>query len=133
MNTTLNVRWGYFLPVLLVVLAACSDNTLAPFQPEVTNTTDSFQMQATAVKNASFDRTYSWSNTGQQATVNHSTTKTSGSARVTIRDAGGTVVYDKALSPSLNEATSTGTSGTWKIQVRLSGYSGTLNFRVQKL
>lgn len=122
-----------FLPLILVALSACSDNTLAPFQPEVTNTPDNFQMQATGVKNASFDRTYSWSNSGAQATVNHSTTKTAGSARVTIRDAGGTVVYDKALAPSLNETTSTGTSGTWTIRVRLSGYTGTLNFRVQKV
>ena len=121
------------LLLVLVALSACDDNTLAPFEPEVTNTPDNFQMQATGVKNVSFDRTYSWSNSGTQATVNHSTTKTAGSARITIRDAGGAVVYDKALAPSLNEDTSAGTSGTWTIRVRLSGYSGTLNFRVQKL
>ena len=122
------------LPFVLVTLSACSSsNTLAPFQPEVSNVPDNFQMQATGVKNTSFDKTYSWSNSGTQATVNHSTTKTAGTAHLTIRDASGTVVYDKALMPSLNETTATGTSGTWKIQVQLSRYSGSLNFRVQKI
>jgi len=122
------------LPFAFVVLSACSSsNTLAPFQPEVSNIPDSFQMQATGVKNTSYNKTYSWSNSGTQATVNHSTTKTSGTAHVTIRDASGAVVYDNALVPSLNETTAAGTSGTWKIQVVLSQYSGTLNFRVQKV
>ena len=133
MNNILKIALSYSLAAVLVVLSACDDDTLAPFQPEVTNTADNFQMQATGVRNVSFDRTYSWSNSGQQATVNHSTTKTAGTARLTIRDAGGAVVYDKALAPSLNEATATGTSGTWTIRVHLSQYSGTLNFRVQKL
>jgi hypothetical protein len=43
------------------------------------------------------------------------------------------IVYDKALVPSLNEPTTAGTSGTWSIQLRLTNYSGTLNFRAQKL
>ena len=123
------------LLLFVLALSACgsSNNTLAPFQPQVSNLPDNFQMQATGVKNTSFDKTYSWSNSGTQATVNHSTTKTAGTARVTIRDASGTVVYDKGLVPSLNEATATGTTGIWKIRVQLSQYSGTLNFRVQKV
>lgn len=133
MNTIRKVGYLHLLAILLVALSACDDDPLAPFQPEVTNVPDNFQMQATGVQTASFDRTYSWSNSGQQATVNHSTTKTAGTTRLTIRDADGTVVYDKALAPSLNENTATGTSGNWTIRVQLSGYSGTLNFRVQKL
>ena len=133
MNSKLKVRFGYFLPFLLVVLGACSDDPLAPFQPEITNATDSFQMQATGLTNVTYDKTYSWNNTGQQATVNHSTTIMKGSAHLTIRDAAGVVVYDKGMMPSLNEPTAMGTSGTWKIHVHLSGCSGTLNFRVQKL
>lgn len=112
--------------------AECS-NPLAPFQPEVTNATDSFQLQATGVVGVTSTLTYSWSNTGTKATVNHSTTTTAGTAQLTIRDAGGTLVYDKALAASLNEATSVGTPGTWTVQLRLQGYSGTLNFRTQKL
>jgi hypothetical protein len=50
-----------------------------------------------------------------------------------IRDAAGVVVYDKLLSPSLNEPTAAGVAGAWKLELRLDRYSGTLNFRAQKL
>lgn len=115
-----------------LALTGCSD-PLAPFQPEITSATDNFQLQATGVTSVSSTLTYSWANTGSRATINHSTTTTAGSAQLTIRDAAGTVVYDKALVPSLNEPTAAGTAGNWTIQLRLTGYSGTLNFRAQKL
>jgi len=124
------------LGILLVVATgagACSDNPLEPFQPEVTNATDNFQLQATAVTGVTSTETYTWNNTGTRATVNHSTTTTAGSAQLTIRDGTGTVVYTKSLSPSLNEATATGTAGAWTIVLTMTSYSGTLNFRVQKL
>lgn len=111
---------------------SCSD-PLAPFQPEVGNATDNFQLQATNVSDISATRGYSWSNTGTRATINHSTTTSGGTAWLTIRDAAGTTVYDKQLVPSLNEPTAPGVAGTWTIQLRLAGYSGTLNFRAQKL
>lgn len=111
---------------------SCSD-PLAPFQPEVGNATDNFQLQATNVSDVSATREYSWSNTGTRATVNHATTTTGGTAWLTIRDAAGTTVYDKQLVPSLNEPTAAGVAGNWTIRLRLTGYSGTLNYRVQKL
>jgi hypothetical protein len=113
-------------------LAGCSDDALAPFQPEITNATDSFQLQATGVSNVTATLTYAWRNTGTVANVNHSTTTAAGSARVVIRASNGSQVYDKALVPSLNEQTNTGVSGDWRIQLVLANYSGTLNFRVQK-
>jgi hypothetical protein len=120
-----------------VVLGAgavsCSSNPLAPFQPEINNATDTFQLQATGVTGVTSTQSYSWNNTGTRATINHSTTTTAGSAQLTIRDAAGTVVYTKALAPSLNEATATGTAGTWTIVLTMAAYSGTLNFRAQKL
>lgn len=118
--------------VLLVALGACSDDPLAPFQPEVNNAPDTFQLQATGVSNRTASLSYSWTNSGAQATVNHSTTTTAGSARVIIKDGAGVIVYNKLLAPSLNEDTAAGTSGTWTVQLVLDDYSGTLNFRVQK-
>lgn len=115
-----------------LALAGCS-NPLAPFQPEITSATDNFQFQATGVSAVTTTLTYTWTNTGTQATVNHATTTSAGSAVLTIRDAGGTVVYEKALTPSLNEPTAIGGSGDWTIQLRLTNYSGTLNFRAEKL
>ena len=117
---------------MLATLVAC-DDPLAPFQPEVTSAPDNFQAQATGASNVSATRTYTWSNTGTRATVNHSTTTSGGATRLIIRDAAGTVVYDHALSPSLNEPTAIGTAGAWTIELRLSDYTGTLNFRAEKL
>jgi len=123
---------------LLVIVAtgagACdSSNPLEPFQPEITNATDNFQLQATDVAGVTSTQTYSWNNTGTRATINHSTTTTAGSTQLAIRDANGTVVYTKALASSLSEASATGTAGTWTIALTMTSYSGTLNFRVQKL
>ena len=120
------------LLILAVLGAGCSD-PLGPFQPEITNATDNFQLQATGVSSVTSTVTYTWSNTGSRATINHSTTTTAGSARLVIRDAGGALVYDNALAPSLNEPTAAGSPGAWSIQLELLSYSGTLNFRAQKL
>ena len=121
--------------VILCALAAsqCSDSTLAPFQPEVTSVTDNFQLQATGVRNRSATLDYSWENTGPRAKVNHSTTTTSGSARLIVLEAGDAVVYDETLVPSLSDTTAVGAPGAWTIRLVLNRYSGTLNFRVQKL
>jgi hypothetical protein len=125
---------SFYLAVILGVMAsACSSDPLAPFQPEITSATDNFQLQATSVVGVTAPRTYSWRNTGTRATINHSTTTTAGSAQLSIRDGAGTTVYTKTLVPSLNEASVAGTAGEWTIVLTLTGYSGTLNFRVQKL
>jgi hypothetical protein len=122
------------LAALAVVALAlgCSDNPLAPFEPEVTNATDSFQLQATGVQDLSTTLDYTWRNTGTVANVNHSTTTTSGTAQLMVRAADGSQVYDNSLAPSLNEQTGTGTAGDWTIRLVLTNYSGTLNFRIEK-
>ena len=125
------------MPLLLLLAAmlgaGCGGGSLSPFEPQINSATDNFQLQATGVTGLTATQTYTWTNTGTRATVNHSTTTTQGSAQVTIRAPGGAVVYDKALVPSLSEPTATGTAGTWTIEIRLTNYSGTMNFRVQKL
>ena len=122
-----------FLLILVSLLSACSNNSLAPFEPQIGNIQDSFQLQATNVSNVSTTLVYTWNNSGTRATINHSTTTTAGSTLLVIKDAAGTTVYSKALSPSLNERTSVGVAGSWSITLTLTNYSGTLNFRAQKL
>lgn len=122
-----------FLAIMALVAATgCSDDPIAPFEPEVTNATDSFQLQATDIRNLSTTLTYTWRNTGTVANVDHSTVTSGGSARLLVRSANGTQVYDRALMPSLNEQTGTGLAGDWTVQIVLSDYSGTLNVRLQK-
>lgn len=128
------VRLSAAFAFLLGAAVSCSSSTsLAPFQPQISNAADNFQLQATGVTNVATTLTYSWSNSGTRATINHSTVTTAGSTLLVIRDGAGATVYSKALSASLNEATSAGQAGTWSIQLTLTNYSGTLNFRAQKL
>lgn len=116
---------------LATALAGCGDDPLAPFQPEVANLPGSFQLQATGVSDVTTTLTYTWANSGDIANVDHSTTTTQGSARLVIRADDGTQVYDSDLSSSLNEQTSQGAPGDWTVEVVLSNYSGTLNFRLE--
>lgn len=131
-------RFPTLLLVAVFASAGCSDSlgpsgTSGTFQPELSNKTDSFEFQSTGVSGVTSTLTYSWANTGSRATINHSTTTSAGSATLVVRDAAGKVVYDKALVPSLNEPTASGAAGTWTIQLGLTRYTGTLNFRAQKL
>ena len=94
-----------FVIICALAISQCSDNTLAPFQPQVTSATDDFQLQATGVKSRSATLNYSWENTGTRAKINHSTTTSSGTARLIITDAGSTQVYERTLLPSLSDTT----------------------------
>jgi hypothetical protein len=114
-------------------VAACSSNPLLPYEPEISAAPDNFQLQATGVTNVTSTQTYSWANTGTRAKINHSTVTTGGSALLTVRDGAGMTVYTQTLAPSLSEATAVGGAGTWTIVVTLTSYSGTLNFRAEKL
>ena len=120
------------IAALVWMVSGCSSDPLAPFEPEVNNTVDSFQLQGTGVTNLTTTLTYTWRNTGTVANVNHSTTTSGGTARLVVRSADGVQVYDEVLVPSLNEQTGTGPAGDWTIQVVLSNYSGTLNVRLEK-
>lgn len=124
------------LLILSIYLAGCSKtptSTLAPFEPQIVNNQDAFQLQATGVTNVSTTLVYAWKNSGARATINHSTTTTAGSTLLTIKDSLGTTLYSKALVPSLNEPTVAGVAGTWSVTLTLTNYSGTLNFRAEKL
>ena len=43
-------------------------------------------------------RTYTWTNSGSRATINHSTTTTAGTAQLTIRDAAGIALNRRCFS-----------------------------------
>lgn len=124
--------WLLCLAVGVAVPACEGNDPLAPFEPEVSNIADSFQLQATNVRAITTTLEYTWVNNGTVADVDHSTTTTTGSTRLIIRDADGNPVYDKPLAASLNEPTLAGRSGAWSIRLVLTDFSGTLNFRLQK-
>jgi len=116
----------------LAVLAIACNNSLAPFQPEILNAPDNFQLQATNVKNLTSTLDYTWQNSGTSANVNQATVASTGTATLTIQDAQPAQVYTKDLTANGTFQTTTGTAGAWKIRLQLTNFSGTLNFRVQK-
>lgn len=121
------------LVLLFGSVASCGGNSLGPFQPQISNAADNFQLQATNVTDVTTTLTYTWANSGTRATINHSTTTTAGTTLLVIKDAAGTTVYSRALASSLSDSASVGQAGTWTVQLALTNYSGTLNFRAQKL
>ena len=135
LSTAVLARRVTLASALLVAISACSsNNSLAPYQPQVSNVADNFGLQATGVANVTSTQSYTWANSGTRATINHSTTTSSGTTLLVIKDAAGTTVYSRALSPSLNEPTSPiGVAGNWTLQLTLTNYTGTMNFRAQKL
>lgn len=126
--------WSGMALLAVAGVACSSSNVLGPEnQLEVTNTTDNFQLQASALDNVSQTLSFEWTNTGTQANVDQSGAITGGSAILTIRDGAGAQVYTRSLAQTGSFQTPAGGSvGTWTITVSLSSASGTLNFRVQK-
>ena len=108
-------------------------NVLAPqFQPQVVNTVDDFQFQATGVTGVTQTLNYSWRNTGQQANVNQSCSLTGGTATLVLNDSTGVQVYSRNLNDNGTFQTAVGSPSAWSMQIILTNVTGTLNFRSQK-
>lgn len=130
------LRWIGAL--LLLCLAACGGNTNSAlnqqFQPQVANLPDNFQFQSTGVTGVTQNLHYAWQTSGTAASINQASTLSAGTATVTISDTNGKVVYTGNLGSNGTFTSAAGAGpGMWSIDVALNGYSGTLNFRVQKI
>ncbi|MFO7610622.1 MAG: hypothetical protein R6X35_15780 [Candidatus Krumholzibacteriia bacterium] len=122
------------LPIALA-LAGCSDSTTPPapgIQPEIVNVTDSFEYQVQSVANYSKTVSYTWSNTGTVAAVDHSSVVSDGVGTLVVLAGDGTQVYSGTLSDSGSTSTAAGTAGDWTVRITYASFSGTVNFRVQK-
>jgi len=124
------------LPVVLglaICVAGCGSDPVSPgVQPEITNLVDNFQYQVTDIRNYTHTDSYSWDNTGTQATVDQSATVTAGAASLVVLDASGTQVYSRSLADNGSFTSAAGTAGTWTIRVVYESAGATVNFRAQK-
>ncbi len=122
------------LAAMTVLATACDDaNLIGPAnQLEVTNAVDQFQFQLTDLVDVEDVRSYTWENTGTQATIDISEAITGGSAILTITDADGSLMYQEDIADDSDATTPVGVAGMWQIEVRLESTTGTFNFRVQK-
>ena len=130
-----SIRIHKALAALAIVgLTACGSDPVSPgVQPQITNLVDDFGYQVSDVQNYSSTDSYTWQNTGSDASVDHSTSLTGGSATLVILDGAGTQVYSRALDASGSFPTTTGSAGNWTIRIVYSATtSPAVNFRVQK-
>jgi hypothetical protein len=120
--------------LLAAAVAGCDGaNVIGPDnQLEANSAVDNFQFQVSDLDNVTQDLSYTWENTGTQATIDISQAITGGSAILTITDDAGSVVHQEDLRNDNDTDTAVGVAGTWSIELQLSGASGTLNFRVQR-
>ena len=126
------------LGLLALALVGCSSSNtpttpLAPFEPEIINTADNFQFQATGLTRTTTTVSYPWENSATQATINHSSVVNQGTTLLSLFDADSTLVYSDSLQASASHQTAVGTAGTWTVQVTLTVVNGTLNFRAESL
>ena len=65
-----------------IALTGCSDdsNPVSAFEPEIINNADAFQFQITDAVNVNTILNYNWTNTGSQATIDHSSVLSEGTA-----------------------------------------------------
>jgi 6-phosphogluconolactonase (cycloisomerase 2 family) len=127
----------YLIIGVSLILQSCSDSkkpTTAAFEnynPEIVNNQDSFEFQITDAVNVTAVVDYTWANSGTQASIDHSSTVSSGTASISIYDANNQLVYSSEFLSTSTETSSVGTAGNWRIRVSLSSADGTMNFRVQ--
>jgi hypothetical protein len=130
-------RFAVMLLVTLTVACGGSDDEDNPIGPSagdpgITNNTDDFQFNLPNVTNYSTNGGYPWRNTGTTARVTQSSSLTSGTGILMIRDPGGRIVYQRSLTEGGTVTTEAGPTGEWRIDVQPANVSGTINFRVQK-
>lgn len=127
------IQWPRLAAVAVaLVLLACE--SLLPFEPEFTNTTDDLQFQITGVTpGVSGTEQVTWQNTGTLANVTQSSQLAGGTATFTIRDAAGTLVYTGNLAENGSFVSSpAGVVGGWTVRVEANNMSGTVSVRIQR-
>jgi len=133
-TASLSIRAAALAALALVV--ACGDGPTAPgIQPQITNLTDAFSYQVSAIQSFTGTYTYTWQNTGTVAKITHaSDAGATGTATLTVKDAAGTQVYSGELVSSGQPLTApAGVAGAWTVKVVYSNYSNTqVNFGVLK-
>ena len=115
-----------------ILVTGCATDPLGAFPREFTNAPDHFEFETLDdVSGITRTETFQWSNTGTSAAVVSSTSTSAGEARLILRDAAGTEVFDGTLTAALDDVSDLGVAGEWTIDLALTGYSGSIRFTVE--
>jgi hypothetical protein len=123
--------------ILMAAIGCSTGNGGTPlppaFLPHVVDSRDDFQFSVTGVSKVTQTLTYQWQNTGAAATIDQTGSVSAGSAMIKVLDANNSMVYSADLNSSGSFVSTTGTTGSWTIQVVLSKTSGAMSFHLQKM
>jgi hypothetical protein len=132
------MRKTSLVAALLTALACGGSDPLNPaYQPQIVNDAANakFEFQLTGVRDGTGALSYTWQNPSATASVDRSSSISSGAVTLRIRDAANpsAVVYEGALNGASGSVpTAGGAPGPWTIEVGFANATGTINFRVQK-
>lgn len=113
-----------------VVGCGSPDPVSQPTQ-HIDNLPDHFSLVAIGLRESFATSHYVWSNTGPACRINQTQLLTAGDARLVIKDASGTIVYDASLNRIGNLDSGFGGPGFWQLTLILTDASGDLAFTVE--
>lgn len=114
------------------LLAACGTGPTGEFPRQFTNQPDRFEFETLIdVSGITRTETFTWTNSSTNATVTSTTDTDAGEARLVLRDGAGTLLFDQALTSSLDQVSADGVAGEWTIELVISDFSGDIAFVVE--
>lgn len=121
----------------LLCLAGCGGGSGgSPFTSRtlvtINNVIDRFSVDASNQVNITQTFTETWQNSGATAAISQTAMVTSGTATLTITDAGATQVYSGSLTSAGNFTTTAGAPGAWIITVTFTNLTGTIIFTLTR-
>lgn len=119
---------------IIVSLSACQNDPVSSRKPNVVNDLDNFHFTMREVDNHDTLLTYYWRTEGTTANIDQQAVITGGRASMRIVGPAPDTTETYVTDFTVNGSTLSGSSyaGTWKITVRLIGFSGMIDFRVQR-
>jgi len=119
------------LVVLLASAGAC-DSTGPETLENVRNQTDDFRFDLPRQGDFSGMFRYTWSNTGNAATIDLGPVPESGIGTLTIQDNANAIVFSGSILEAGTFTSEAGAAGDWTVNVILVRIVGELTFRVRK-
>jgi hypothetical protein len=129
-------RRGAILLLLAGLSLGCWQENVAVIGPDnspvLVLKTDTLSYRADGLDNVHQTLSWSWTNTGTRAEINHNSLVPHGITQLTIRDGAGTVVYDLNIQLIYQEVqhTDSGAAGTWTVDLAMYGTTGDLDFMI---
>jgi hypothetical protein len=129
-------RWTRVALVIgtTVALAACeSENPLDTNLITIGSLPDLFTFSVNGLDNVSGAERYYWAVTGGEAAVEVTSSISSGTAIIQIRDGAGNIVYQEDAADAVADTTTAAVQGFWQINVVLTKVTGGFDFSVQRV